>query len=423
MSALKHLHHLPVVFTAATLWCASPFAGQVESYYPLATEPGWTETSVSKSFFDGSTIRAESRNLLGLDPEDRIIMPIINGFRGTVPIETISHSDGGEFNDPFSTIGRSDQSVDETGNRLWNTTAASLNGGSGQGAASITLDSTTTYTGLGLGDAPTDGVRLIRRIATIGEVTLVRYHQLMESTSSSPDFDLRTVSNDIVDRRSVYAGTDTINNLYGGSDPLIVTESYEALVRVSETNISGSTETFMINGRSETSLGVTDNFGPSITTIEWTVKGVGLVKLLIVFIEWIDPIVDNSIFSNGSGVIGATTLEELIPQDDFISEQLLASGGNANDAEDTILTTTGQQIVLWPIPPEREIAPPPADPATQIENAAASAGLSGEELLPLAMPKRDGVQNLMKFAFNLDFSKPDSRTWLPGSDSGLPLAR
>lgn len=250
MSALKYFLKLPAVFILSTFFCVSQSTGQIESYYPLATEPGWTETSVNKSFIDGSTIRAESRNLLGIDSENRIIMPVINGFRGTIPIETISHSDGGEFDDPFSTIGRSDQSLDETGNRLWHTTAASLNGGSGQGAASIILDSTTTYTALGLGDAPTDGVRLVRRIATIGEVTLVKYHQSMESTSSSPDFDLRTVSNDIIDRRSVYAGTDTINNLYGGSDPLIVTEPVEALVRVSETNISGSTETFMINGGS-----------------------------------------------------------------------------------------------------------------------------------------------------------------------------
>ena len=397
--------------------------GQVESYIPLVTEPGWVQDSVDNSFFDGSTILSESRNLLQLDSEKRIVMPLIDGFRGGSPIETISNSDVGDFNDPFSTLGRNDYTVDETGITFWHSTANSLNGGSGEGAAGVTLDSFTTYTGLGPGDTPTDGVLLTPRKVTIGEVVAVRYRQVMNSTSESNGLNLRTVSNDIVDRRSVYAGTETVEGLYPGSDPLLVTGSFEALVQIIETTITGSSESFLIDGGSETSLGVTQSGPTSITTIEWSVKGIGQVRMILVFGEWLDDIVNNSIFDNGSGVIGATSLDQLITQEDIVTEILRSSGGNLNDAADTILTTTGQEITLFPIPPERQVVTPPSNPSELIAQVAADAGLSGANLQPEAIPQNDGVSNLLKLAFNLDFSKPDSKVWVNGTNTGLPSPR
>ncbi len=423
MTALKYFRKPLSVSTLATFLCISQLAGQTESYIPLVTEPGWFQTSVDNSFFDGSVIRNESHNLLQLDSENRIVMPIINGFSGGNPIETISHSDGGDFDDPFSTIGRNDYSVDETGITYWHSTAASLNGGSGQGAAGVTLDSFTTYTNLGPGDTPTDGVMLIRRKIRIGEIRAVRYHQATESTSESDGMSLRTVSSDIVDRREAYVGTETVNGLYPGSSPVFVTDPFEALVRVSETTVSGSTETFLVDGGTETSFGVTDNGPTSLTTIEWNVKGIGLVRMVLVFGEWLDEIVNNSLFDNGSGVVGATSLEQLISQDNWVSEILRASGGNLNDAADTILTTTGQEIVLYPIPPERETINPPSNPSELIEQAGSEAGLNGDDLLPLAIPNQDGVQNLLKYAFNMEMGKADARPWSPDRNAGLPLAQ
>lgn len=124
---------------------------ETTSYYPLATEPGWIETSVSESLLDGNKTRAETRNLLGLDSDNKIIMPLIPGFRGGSPIGVINESDGGDFGDPFQTQGKTDETVDEVGLTLWKTTAGSLNGGGGQGAASIEFESTTTYQALGPG--------------------------------------------------------------------------------------------------------------------------------------------------------------------------------------------------------------------------------------------------------------------------------
>lgn len=53
-------------------------------------------------------------------------------------------------------------------------------------------------------------------------------------------------------------------------------------------------------------------------------------------------------------------------------------------------------------------------------DAAADAGLAGEDALPNATPFEDGVDNLLKFAFNMDLSGFDNGTLAPGGDSGLP---
>ena len=127
---------MPILALATPL---SALFSQVESYIPLVTEPGWVQTSVDNSYVDNSTTLSESKNLLQLDSENRLIIPIINEFRGGSPIETTSDSDGGEFHDPFSTIGRNDYTVNETGITWWHSTAASLNGGSGQGAPALCL--------------------------------------------------------------------------------------------------------------------------------------------------------------------------------------------------------------------------------------------------------------------------------------------
>lgn len=51
-----------------------------------------------------------------------------------------------------------------------------------------------------------------------------------------------------------------------------------------------------------------------------------------------------------------------------------------------------------------------------------AAGLSGSDALPTAIPFGDGVANLLKYAFNLDGTGPDTRHLVPGTGtSGLPV--
>ena len=53
--------------------------------------------------------------------------------------------------------------------------------------------------------------------------------------------------------------------------------------------------------------------------------------------------------------------------------------------------------------------------------AVQAAGLTGLNGLPEATPFDDGVNNLLKYAFNLDLSGPDSRVLEPSGVSGLPF--
>ncbi|MFT6242252.1 MAG: hypothetical protein ACJAQT_004355 [Akkermansiaceae bacterium] len=55
-----------------------------------------------------------------------------------------------------------------------------------------------------------------------------------------------------------------------------------------------------------------------------------------------------------------------------------------------------------------------------LNDAAATAGLTGADALPNATPFNDGIDNLVKFAFNMDLSKFDNGSLEPGGNSGLP---
>ena len=58
----------------------------------------------------------------------------------------------------------------------------------------------------------------------------------------------------------------------------------------------------------------------------------------------------------------------------------------------------------------------------QLFNVAASgAGLDGNQASPGAVPKHDGVPNLLKYAFNMNLGSPDLRRLVPTSGTaGLP---
>ncbi len=53
---------------------------------------------------------------------------------------------------------------------------------------------------------------------------------------------------------------------------------------------------------------------------------------------------------------------------------------------------------------------------------AASFGLSGDDALPAGNPSKDGVNNLLKYAFNLNPTQSDRRSLVPGTGTaGLPV--
>lgn len=59
-------------------------------------------------------------------------------------------------------------------------------------------------------------------------------------------------------------------------------------------------------------------------------------------------------------------------------------------------------------------------PAQVLTNVLTTAGLSGGDAAPDATPYADGVENLLKYAFNMDLSGPDSAVMTAGGSSGLP---
>ena len=63
----------------------------------------------------------------------------------------------------------------------------------------------------------------------------------------------------------------------------------------------------------------------------------------------------------------------------------------------------------------------PPDPQERFRSAMSAAGLSGPDAQPDAMPFGDHVPNLLKYAFNMNLSGPDTATMAPGGSGGLPF--
>ena len=59
--------------------------------------------------------------------------------------------------------------------------------------------------------------------------------------------------------------------------------------------------------------------------------------------------------------------------------------------------------------------------AAELGNWASAAGLSGPDSLPAATPFNDGVENLLKYAFNMNAAGPDVTVLTTGGSSGLPM--
>ncbi|MBK8095186.1 MAG: HYR domain-containing protein [Verrucomicrobiaceae bacterium] len=66
------------------------------------------------------------------------------------------------------------------------------------------------------------------------------------------------------------------------------------------------------------------------------------------------------------------------------------------------------------------ITPPATNPLQLAANVIAAAGLNGPAAALDATPHDDGVANLLKYAFNMNLSGPDSRTMASGGSGGLP---
>lgn len=59
----------------------------------------------------------------------------------------------------------------------------------------------------------------------------------------------------------------------------------------------------------------------------------------------------------------------------------------------------------------------------QFDGATSGSGLTGADAAPDASPFSDDVENILKYAFNMNLGAPDASTMTEGGDSGLPVTR
>jgi hypothetical protein len=91
------------------------------------------------------------------------------------------------------------------------------------------------------------------------------------------------------------------------------------------------------------------------------------------------------------------------------------TAGGLRSATLVIETNDNDEILF-----EIELTGQGAIPSAVLNSWAITAGLSGPNALPTATPFNDGVENLLKYAFNMDAAGPDVRVLASGGSAGLP---
>ncbi len=103
---------------------------------------------------------------------------------------------------------------------------------------------------------------------------------------------------------------------------------------------------------------------------------------------------------------------------DYFGFGVALSGGTAVVSainEDGIATNSGAAYLFHVGPLSGDGASP------SLAAAIAAAGLTGPDAEPNATPFGDGVENLLKYAFNMNLAGPDSSTMTSGGNAGLPF--
>ena len=110
----------------------------------------------------------------------------------------------------------------------------------------------------------------------------------------------------------------------------------------------------------------------------------------------------------------------LVPGNTYTVEaEFDANSGAWILAGHTWATPSAQARSIWSTRTtlEIEVMQPPQ---VIFNNLVVLAGLTGNNATPNATPFNDGVQNLLKFGFNMNLSGPDAATMAPGGSGGLP---
>lgn len=383
-----------------SLFIASQAFTQSDSYFPILTEPQYKETLKTITYITDDVIRTKTDSDKFIDNDGRFVMAIAYDFISDTPLDSISTLTSPWTTDVTKTYEFSHNTVDNEGHYRFQSNSGTYEGGNiafPDPNLFRTYREAKLYRTSLLGIVGNRGALMQPRQVTIGQITDTKHREVAHSDSSGP-FDFELTSDSTIDyhTRRVFAGIGQVKNLYPGSDIVLVTDEYNALVSITETSYSGVIKNQMVQGSVVTDL--EDNFIDSTTTsITWMVKGIGVIRSLAIDGEWLDIILNRPLFNDGSNVVGAVDLETLIPESNYIADTLRASGGNLLNASNTVLTQLNQRIDLWPYDPKFR-------PRSYSE-ATSQAELSAPDAMPTAIPFKDGINNLTKYAFNIPLDK------------------
>ena len=331
---------------AATL-CLPALA--LAEYYPLITTPAWVEVVKTDDGYGMTTVDTR-RNLISVGSDGPVI-PIRPPIQfGNVIIESIT-----DLSDPIlgeqtlTTLSSYDVSPDAL---------------STMQLASVGVDFShltnywhhNTEFCIQIGR----GYPLIRPSVEIGRVYDACHTQVSTTTTpadaqlGTPGFTQETTA--LIRTRLVYAGVETVDNLFPGADITLVTGPFQALVSIQELDLELTTRTTYEDNRPPD----VDTTFSSSTAVSWLVDNIGVVKSVLAFGEYLDPLLNAPAFDSGDGVVSVNGFDEIVPPYDIVHTTLRASGGNLADAADADIAS-GEVVIYDLSAMPWLLTEPPAD--------------------------------------------------------------
>ena len=317
-------------------WVLIPSVTVATNYFPLATVPEWQESMKTMDSW-GEEYVYHSRNLISVGGTGPVI-PIIPPIQfGNVLIETEY-----DWSNPLLEGGSlvAVTSSEVSGSALKRMQQAS----SGTCAAGLSCRIENYWeTNLDWTN-PRRGVPQVLPDVRIGQVYTDYYIQ--EATSiveGNPGLGLEGYTEETVVRtrsRTVYAGVDTVENLYPGADITLATGPYQALVSIQELDMDITTTTYPDNGSPPT----VDQFSSSATNVSWLVDNIGPVKMVSASGPWLDDLLSAPAFDSGDGVVVVGGFEAVLPEVFIDTTILRMSGGNVGGAADADISTGWIQL-------------------------------------------------------------------------------
>lgn len=143
------------------------------------------------------------------------------------------------------------------------------------------------------------------------------------------------------------------------------------------------------------------------------------------------PVAEYDIIDDPCGSVSLDARGSTDPDGEIISYTWTWSGGSASGVNPTVTLPRGGTVVTLTVADEdggwaqtdllvNLSSTVELNPRERFAREMTILGLSGDDAFAEAEPFRDGVSNLLKYAFNMNLASPDRHRMSPGGVSGLP---